>query len=662
MKIGLFTDTYTPEINGVVTSVVLLQKELEKHGHEVFVITTNNSLFEVEHVGNVIRLPGIEIKKMYGYVLTSPIHFSMSAKIQQLNLDIIHVHTEFGVGIFARIIAYRYNIPLVSTYHTTYEDYTHYVNPINLKSVDHVAKKIVANLSRLYGTTCVEMISPSLKTKEMLVGYGLKTPIEVIPTGIDLSKFNKNNFTAEQIQSVKDEVGLNKDEFLLVFVGRLAPEKSVDMPIRAMSILKKKNIKIKFLIVGSGPQLEELKELANQVDCQEEIVFLGKKPATDVPLYYHSSDAFVSASLTETQGLTYIEALASELPVFARYDDILENLVIDTETGFFFKNEEEFANRVIEYINYTDEEKNLIKKQCLSQVEKYDSEIFYQRVIALYERVVLTYNEYYEVVSVKGKNDYSEIIVENKDEVIKLLVDTKINISENIRLGSKLSVDTIEFLQEKEAVVKGYLSCIKKLALKDYTRKEMYDYLTQKTELNIGDINDVISILEERNYINDFRFTNEAIIKLRNLLQGEYKIFRTLKKRGISVSMIEEVSEQLKDEESELQNAIKAAEKFQSSINEVSLRKKKQKIVQKLFNQGFNNDMIEQVLSHLNYFYEEESELDTLRKIANKAKKRYSKQKSGVELRNMIFRYCSAQGFEIEDIYVILSEMEWENE
>ena len=160
MRIGMFTDAYTPDINGVVSSIVTLKTALEKAGHEVFVVTTKSSASKDIVDDHVLRLAGIELDSFYGYVLTSPIHLSALEKIRKMNLDVIHVHTEFGVGIFARVVSNVLSIPLVSTYHTMYEDYTHYVNIFNLKSVDKVAKRAVYSLSKLYGEKCTALICP----------------------------------------------------------------------------------------------------------------------------------------------------------------------------------------------------------------------------------------------------------------------------------------------------------------------------------------------------------------------------------------------------------------------------------------------------------------------------------------------------------------------
>lgn len=662
MRVGLFTDTYAPEINGVVSSIVLLQNELEKNGHDVFVITTNNNLFETEREGHVLRLPGVELKQLYGYVLTSPIHFAAMREVEEMNLDIIHAHTEFGVGIFARLVAKKLNIPLVSTYHTTYEDYTHYVNPINSKSVDKLAKKAVANLSKLYGTTCVEMISPSEKTKEMLLGYGIKTPIQVIPTGIDLERFDVQRTQPQRIAEIRKEAMVSDDEALIIFVGRIAKEKSIEIPIEGFKKLKEDQVKVKFMIIGGGPQTEELQELVKQYRLENTVLFAGKKMATDIPAYYHAADAFVSASLTETQGMTFIEALASELPVFARHDEVLAGLVIDGETGYLFDTPQEFAARVEHFLALSAQQKQTMKNACAQHVQKYDSRIFYQSVIAMYERSVTTYNDYYEVMAVRAKNEYAEVSLENSQEEIFVLVSLDTYMSENIRTGSRISKQQLDRLKLEEAAVKGYQGCIRKLSMKDRTRKEMYDYLTQNTDLNITIINQIIEKLEEKGYIDDMKYTRNTVDRMKGLLQGEHKIFKSLKKKGIPVEIIDEVMAQLKDDESELNHAIEAAEKHQYSIKEKSVRKKKQMIYQKLFNQGFNSDVIEHAMSHLNFLEEENGELDVLRKIVAKAKKRYQNQYSGVNLRNIVFRYCSAQGFNIEDVYLVLSEMEWDDE
>ena len=210
MRIGLFTDTYTPDINGVVSSIVTLQRELEKNGHDVYVIT-NHKAMTMKKEGNVLRLPGLELKWLYGYKLSTPYHFSARDEIRKMQLDLIHVHTEFGVGMFGRIVAKYLNIPVVTTYHTMYEDYTHYVNRFEIDEVDKVTKKVVSTFSRSISDSAQAVISPSEKTKETLLKYGVKTPIYVIPTGLNFEKFHPDNIDPARVQEIRRQYGIQED-------------------------------------------------------------------------------------------------------------------------------------------------------------------------------------------------------------------------------------------------------------------------------------------------------------------------------------------------------------------------------------------------------------------------------------------------------------------
>ena len=232
MRIGLFSDTYPPQINGVANSTKILRDELEKHGHEVYVFCPKKigtSEWSEDH--KIYYLAGIELKFLYGYVMTSPIHLRAMNEVKALHLDMIHAQTEFGVGILARMCANQYNIPLVSTYHTTYEDYTHYVNFINSDKVDSVAKKAVAHLSKMYGDTSQAVIAPSKKTKDLLERYNVRSDIFVVPTGLPLDKFSPLNTNEEKTKKIHDEFGFTKQDKIIVYVGRIAEEKALDIVI-----------------------------------------------------------------------------------------------------------------------------------------------------------------------------------------------------------------------------------------------------------------------------------------------------------------------------------------------------------------------------------------------------------------------------------------------
>ncbi|MBR2809523.1 MAG: glycosyltransferase [Erysipelotrichaceae bacterium] len=261
MRIAIFTDTYLPDINGVVSSVELLRKKLEELGNTVYVVCTYKGVAKIKYEGNIIRLPGVEVKKLYGYALATPLHFLLIDEISKLDLDIIHAETEFGVGIFANIVASTLNIPLVRTYHTTYEDYSHYLNILNSKTFDKFIKKGIIEVSKLYCNHCVKLICPSEKTAGMLRTYGVISDITIIPTGIEIERFAKENVDLAKSAEIRREYGIRDDEKLLLFVGRIAEEKSIDMIIEAFGKVKENGLKVKLLIVGAGPQLEDLQKM-----------------------------------------------------------------------------------------------------------------------------------------------------------------------------------------------------------------------------------------------------------------------------------------------------------------------------------------------------------------------------------------------------------------
>jgi 1,2-diacylglycerol 3-alpha-glucosyltransferase len=662
MKIGLFTDTYLPDINGVATSIKTLEDELVKLGHEVYIITTKPEFSKSELNDRVLRLPGLELKFLYGYVLGTPFQISAYNIIKSLELDIIHAHTEFSIGIFARICSRLLSIPLISTYHTTYEDYTHYVNLINSDIIDNMAKTVVAKLSKLYGDSSIEVISPSEKTKEMLLRYDIRSDIHVIPTGLDLKRFNVNNRDINKVKEIRDKYGILDDELFVISLGRIAEEKSIDIIIDAFKYVKEDNIKAKLLIVGSGPEEDSLKKQVKALNLEDYVIFAGKKPSEIVPSYYLASDVFVSASLTETQGLTFIEALASGLPVFARPDDVLNELVFDGKTGFYFNTPKELSEKLKKYIELNDEEKNIIKYNAVNVVKPFNSEEFGKKVLNIYKIAIAKYKEMFVIDEIRAKEDHVNIIVKspNGDEH-KLIVTNETYINEGLRKDQKINQNVLEKLKKEEIFVKAYQSCIGRIARRDRTRKEIYDWINNNFDIEIKDVNDIIKKLEDRGYIDDYRYAKSNIESMKLSLQGERRIIQNLKRKGIPYEVIQELLED-SDQNEELEHAIKWANKVKVSIKDTSVAMKKNKLYKKMMVQGYNHDIISLAMDHISFVDDENVEIDNLRKAAIKARKKYEKRFKGSKLRNNMFRYLFSIGYRTEDIYVVLDEMEWDDE
>ena len=205
MRIAIFSDTYIPDINGVATSTKILKDELVKHGHDVVVVTSelpSDSDYMDDPHDNILRVPGLEIQALYGYRACNIYSFKGMREIKGMNIEVIHVQTEFGVGIFGRIVGETLNIPVVYTYHTMWADYSHYVNPVNSGAIDGLIKKAITRISKFYGDKSTELIVPSLKTKEALELYGLNKDVHIIPTGLELEKFDPKNKNTELILSL----------------------------------------------------------------------------------------------------------------------------------------------------------------------------------------------------------------------------------------------------------------------------------------------------------------------------------------------------------------------------------------------------------------------------------------------------------------------------
>ena len=386
MRIGIFTDTYPPYINGVSTSVSMLENALRKKGHQVYIVTVNteNMRYKYENDEHIIRIPGVPIG-IYDYRLTGVYPLKAINKIKKWNLDVIHSHTEFDVGTFARIIAKQYNIPLVHTYHTMYEDYVHYITK---GYFNNTSKKIVEYLTNFYcNQTATELIVPTKKTYDLFKEkYKYTRNVHIIPTGIEVEKFYKENTDPAKLEEIRKKHGLNKGDFVILYVGRLGQEKSVDVLIEAHQELARE-YKAKLLIVGDGPDMDTYKNLVHKLKIDDNVIFTGKVPWTEVTLYYQIADIFATASKSETQGLTVIEAMAASLPVVAVDDESFRNVIIDGLNGHLFDTKKEYKKYVKSFI---DEPSKLqqFSKQARINADTYSSKYFAERVLDVYRLAI----------------------------------------------------------------------------------------------------------------------------------------------------------------------------------------------------------------------------------------------------------------------------------
>ena len=411
MRIGLFTDTYPPYINGVSTSVLMLKQGLEKLGHEVYVVTVNSENFSYKKDENVLMIPGVPIGVL-DFRMTSLYPIKAQRIIKNWNLDVIHTHTEFGVGAFARLISKQYNIPLVHTYHTMYEEYIYYITK---GYFDGASKKLVEYLTLfLCDRTVEELIVPTKKTYDLFKGkYKVKRNIHIIPTGIDVTRFYKENINLKDVDSLRKDLNIKTGDYTILYVGRVAKEKSIDFLINNMKDISRKIPKAKMIIVGDGPDMKDLVELAHKNKLDNSITFTGKVPWIEVPKYYQLADVFVTASTTETQGLTVIEAMAASKPVVAIKDESFELVISNEQDGLLFTSNDEYQKLIIKLYkdkNYSEK----IAKQARITANGYSAEVYAERVLEVYKKVLNKDTNIVKKVVHKVKHLISE--GNNKDE------------------------------------------------------------------------------------------------------------------------------------------------------------------------------------------------------------------------------------------------------
>ncbi len=379
MRIGIFTDTYYPEINGVATSVQQLKRGLEFLGQEVYIFAPENSVEYVKE-NNVIRETSIPFLLVKDRRLCC---FNLSKalkKVGTLGLDIIHSQTEFEMGHLARKSAYKYNIPFIHTYHTVYEDYTHYLRIPGCNS--KIMKSLVRKFSRSTCNKAKAVVVPTDKVNELLKNYGVKREIFVQATGVNSEKFKNPNI--EKVKELKNKFGIKSKNKILIYVGRLAKEKNIKELIGFLPDMIQREPDLKFVIVGDGPDMANIENEVKRLNVGSNVIFTGAVPWSEVEDYYALGDIFVSGSTSETQGLTYIEALASGKPLLVRYDECLKNVLVEGVNGKSYNEKEDFIKG---YYNICDNYESMVN-ESFNKGKEYSDIIFAQNMLNIYRKML----------------------------------------------------------------------------------------------------------------------------------------------------------------------------------------------------------------------------------------------------------------------------------
>ena len=384
MKVLITTDWYEPVINGVVTSVMNLSRKLRERGHEVKILTLSRTCHSYIE-GDVIYAGSIGMGCIYpqARVKIPTVAGDYMEMLLDWKPDIVHSQCEFSTFFLAKKIASELHIPIVHTYHTVYEDYTHYFSPQKAWG-----RNIVQLMTRKLANAVETLIAPSDKIRKILEGYQVSCPVEVIPSGISLEKYQACK-EEEWREKIRAQLGIPQDALVLVYVGRMAKEKNIEELLEYQQEAEKYGVIL--LLVGDGPHLPELKKKAEELKVTEHVIFTGMIAPEEVGHYYQAGDLFVSASISETQGMTYAEALAGGIPLLCRRDGCLEQVVADDENGWQYDDREDFLGRIREWKGMSEDAKGRMQDKAGDSAEKFSSGNFVGRVEKIYEQQIRRY-------------------------------------------------------------------------------------------------------------------------------------------------------------------------------------------------------------------------------------------------------------------------------
>ncbi len=335
LNIGIFTDSYRPYVSGVVRSIETFRRDLERLGHRIFVFAPDYPGAKPEK--NVFRYLSLPAPTQPDFFFPIPLSFRHSSVVNSIQLDIIHVHTPFLMGTLGAAMARRFNLPLLFTYHTLYQNYTHYV-PMGRS----ISNQLIKRWNKNFCNRCDLIIAPSLFVKELIGETGVNKPVHVIPTGLNLEEYHGNDQNW-----LKKQYNIDSRERVILHVGRLAREKNIGFILDVVEeLLHNCLVPFKLVIVGSGPEENKLKLLCRQKNMENHVIFTGQVTHDELLKCYAGGDIFVFASRTETQGIVLIEAKASGLPAVALDAPCMDGILTNGKDGYLVNSKENFIDNL----------------------------------------------------------------------------------------------------------------------------------------------------------------------------------------------------------------------------------------------------------------------------------------------------------------------------
>ena len=384
MRIAIFTETYLPQINGVVTHIKILKEGLEALGHTVLIVTADSKAHTHYLKDNVLHCPAHNLKRIYNLDLASPVSRTRLKYLREFRPDIIHVHNEFSIGLSGMAIAKILKVPLVYTLHTMYDDYIYYIAP---KPLIPLTKKLSHRYFRMFPQNAAVVTGHSKKCQEYTYEIGSDKKVEVIPNPVELDAFAPQTSTPQQRAQIREQYHIPQDATVACFVGRLGREKSVDVLLRFWAQEMKPQDNMRLLIIGDGPEKEPLEQLAQQLGITDTVIFTGKVLHPDLPPYIHTCDIYVTASLSDTNSISMLEGMAGGLPVLQLYDELNADQVTDGVNGYMFRDAAEMGQRLRQIRDMEPEELQKLKTSVIQSVKNSGAQTLANYIQTIYYNI-----------------------------------------------------------------------------------------------------------------------------------------------------------------------------------------------------------------------------------------------------------------------------------
>ncbi len=375
MKIVMMTNTYKPIVGGLERSVTTFAGEYRQRGHDVLIVAPEHKGAPEKEEG-VFRIPAIQNFNGTDFSVELPIHFDLLKVLDKFRPDIVHSHHPFLIGDTALRVAERYEIPLVFTHHTLYEEYAHYV-PVSAE----LLKEFVVRLATEYANLCDHVFAPSESIADLIRRRGVETKIDVIPTGIYVDRFSLG-----EGWRFRDRMGIARNVPVAGIVGRLAREKNIDFLLWAMVRFLKKKQDAQFLVVGSGPLQERIRQVFEDAELSSRLHSAGSLSGQDLIDAYHALDVFAFASHSETQGLVLAEAMAAGVPVVGVDAPGVREVVEDRVNGRLIGSDDEeiFCEALEWYFTLPEEKKEEVRAMAKKTAQKYEVSRLVDKALTIY--------------------------------------------------------------------------------------------------------------------------------------------------------------------------------------------------------------------------------------------------------------------------------------